>query len=148
MPLEPPTRRVPFLWKNRPTARFLGCSNQVIFRLLPFQSGGQVLVDFHGGVCGAARDTNLKYCPISDIQQQKDTDEYRKVPEQPPEPTPDHEVNPMRAKVSALPNSHARIATRTRLSRDMLASYGIFFIIGEQSYLVSLFPSLSLGNSM
>ena len=96
MPLEPPTRRIPFLWKNRPAACFLGRSHQVIFRLLPFQRRGQELVDLHRAVGRAMRNMNFKYCPIRDVQQQNDTDQNGKVSNQPPEPAADHEAIPAR----------------------------------------------------
>ncbi|MGB8481044.1 MAG: hypothetical protein WCE63_19735 [Acidobacteriaceae bacterium] len=107
MSLKPPTRRVPFLWKNRAAACFLGCPHQVIFRLLPFQRRGQELIDFYRAVGGAMRGANFKHCPISDVQQQNNTDQNGKVSNQPPEAAPDHEGILVRAKVAALQNPPA-----------------------------------------
>jgi len=132
MPLEPPTGRVPLLWKNRAAAYFLGGSHQVIFRLLPFQGGSQKLIDFNRAVGRTVREANLKYRPISDIQQHNNSDQDRKVTNQPTEPAPDHQAISPRAK-AVLPNSHARTSIRYRVCRNIFASHGIFSIIGERS---------------
>ena len=79
------------------------------------------------------RETNFKYRPIPDVQQQNEPDEDGKISKHPAEPAPDHEAISSRAEVRAQPSSHARSATLFGLFRRIVASYEIFFIIGEQS---------------
>src|SRR5580704_5590972 len=47
VPLQPPTRRIPLLRKDRPTARHRNRTHQVILHLIPFQRSRQKLVDLH-----------------------------------------------------------------------------------------------------
>ena len=96
------------------------------------------------------RDANFKYCPIPDVQQQNDTDQNRKISNQPAEPAPDHgsDLRACRDTIAALQGRGQNDNSIWTVSGASIALYGIFSIIGERSYLVWLFSSLSLGSSM
>jgi hypothetical protein len=90
MPLQPPTGRMPFLWKYRPGACLLVRSHYVIFRFLTFQRGGQKLIDLNGAIGAAVGNAQLEHGPIADIYKQNDTDQNGKVADHQLDPASDH----------------------------------------------------------
>ncbi len=78
-------------------------------------------------------ETNFKYRPIPDVQQQNEPDENRKVSNQPADQRRITRRSPRVQRYDRQPNPHARTATLFGLYRRIVASYEIFSIIGEQS---------------
>lgn len=82
------------------------------------------------------RDTNFKYRPISDVQQQNNPDENGEISNQATEPTPDQRKISARADVAALHEPVVRTSALFEWQGRMIALNRIFSIIGVRSYLV------------